>query len=62
MLFDREVNISIGSGLVFGPPGLSIFLGLPDICKWFPAGHVVHNVFQFLHKNYGQKQYSLPGH
>ena len=38
MLFDRGVNVStgvsIGSGLVLGPPRFPISLAFPDICKW----------------------------
>ena len=49
MLFDRGVNISIGSGLVLGSPRFPIPLALPDICKWTcSAGHFVYDAFSLL--------------
>ena len=49
MLLDRGVNVSIGSGLVLGPPRFPISLAFLDMCKWTcPAGHFVHDAFQLL--------------
>ena len=49
MLFNCGIDISIGSGLVFGPPRFPFSSAFPDIReRTCPTSHFAHNAFQCI--------------